>query len=97
MEIILILAGIIWYNISPGRGIENIYFKDISYNGYRVNLSIIAGYDETRQIKNITFENLRINGKVISDNMPDKPAWYKTGDMANFFIGEHVNGIRFIK
>jgi len=60
-------------------------------------MSIIAGYDESRQIKNITFENLKINGKVISDDMPGKPAWYKTADMANFFIGEHVNEIRFIK
>ena len=85
------------YNTSPGGGIENIYFKNISYHGDKANLSIINGYDETRQIKNITFENLRINGKVISDNMPDKPGWYKTGDMANFFIGEHLNGIRFNK
>jgi len=84
------------YNTSPGKGIENIYFKDISYNGNRANLSIITGYDEARQIKNITFENLRINGKVISDKMPDKPAWYKTGDMANILIGEHVDGIKFI-
>ena len=85
------------YNTSPGKGIENIYFKDISYNGTRANLSIIAGYNEMRQIKNITFENLRINGKVITDKMQDKPVWYKTGDMSKFFIGEHVDGIRFIE
>jgi hypothetical protein len=85
------------YNTAPGRGIEDIYFKNISYNGDRANMSIISGYDKSRQIKNITFENLKINGKVISDDMPDKPVWYKTGDMANFFIGEHVDGIRFIK
>lgn len=85
------------YNTSPGKGIENIYFKDISYNGTRANLSILAGYNETRQLKNITFENLTINGKVIADNMTGKPAWYKTGDMSNFFIGEHVERIRFIE
>lgn len=85
------------YNTSPGKGIENIYFKDIAYYGNRANLSIIAGYDETRQVKNITFENLRINGKVITDKMQDKPVWYKTGDMSKFFIGEHVDGIRFIE
>jgi hypothetical protein len=84
------------YNTSPGRGLENIYFKDISYNGNKANLSIISGYDETRLIKNITFENLRINGKVISDKMPDKPAWYKTADMTNIFIGEHVEDVKFI-
>jgi hypothetical protein len=84
------------YNTAPGRGIENIYFKDISYQGERAGMSVIAGYDEKRTIKNIMFENLMINGRVISDQMPGKPGFYKTGDMANIFIGEHVDGIRFI-
>ena len=55
----------------------------------------IAGYDEARGIKNIVFENLKINGRVISDDMPGKPAWYKTGDMSRFFVGEHVDGLVF--
>jgi len=29
--------------------------------------------------------------------MPEKSSWYKTGDMANIFIGEHVDGLRFIE
>jgi hypothetical protein len=86
-----------YYNTSPGKGIENIYFKDIAYNGYKANLSIISGYDETRGIKNVVFENLKINGKVIADNMPGKPGFYKTGDMANILVGEHVDGLRFIQ
>jgi hypothetical protein len=85
------------YNTSPGKGIENIYFKDITYNGNKANISVIAGYDETRGIKNVLFENLRINGKVIADNMPGKPGFYKTGDMANILVGEHVEGLRFIQ
>ena len=44
-------------------------------------------------VKNIRFENLKINGKVISDDMTGKPAWYKTSDMARFFVGEHVGDI----
>jgi hypothetical protein len=24
-----------------------------------------------------------------------KPGWYKTSDMARFFVGEHVEGIEF--
>lgn len=84
------------YNTSAGKGIENIYFKDISYHGTKPNLSVIAGYDESRGIKNIVFENLTINDQLITDTMPGKPGWYKTGDMANFFIGEHVDGVRFI-
>jgi hypothetical protein len=85
------------YCTSPGRGIENVLFKDITYTGDRSEISIIAGYNEERKIKNIRFENLNINGQVISDNMPEKLAWYKTADMARFFIGEHVEGVSFMK
>ena len=46
-------------------------------------------------MKDIRFENLRINGTLIYDDMPDKPKWYKTADMARFFIGEHVEGVTF--
>jgi hypothetical protein len=85
------------YCTAPGRGIENVLFKDISYTGGNAEISIIAGYDGERKVKNIRFENLRINGQVISDDMPDKPAWYKTGDMARIFTGEHVENITFVK
>ncbi|WP_158994554.1 glycosyl hydrolase family 28 protein [Mucilaginibacter sp. L196] len=84
------------YNTSPGRGIENIYLKNVTYTGYHANTAIIAGYDDSRKIKNIVFENLTLNGKVISDDMPNKPGFYKTTDMANIFEGEHVEGLRFI-
>jgi len=83
------------YNTSPGRGIENVLFKDITYNGTHANPSIIAGFDDTREIKNVIFENLKINGRLISDEMPGKPIYYKTGDMAGIFVGEHVEGIQF--
>lgn len=85
------------YNTSPGQCIENILFKNISYTGNRANMSVISGYDDNRMIKNVDFENLTINHKIISDNMPDKPGFYKTGDMANILIGEHVEGIKFIR
>jgi hypothetical protein len=83
------------YNTSPGRGIEDVVFKDISYSGAHANPSIIAGYDDTRAIKNVVFYNLKINGRVISDDMRGKPSYYKTGDMADIFVGEHVDGIFF--
>jgi hypothetical protein len=85
------------YNTSAGRSIENVYFKNITYNGTHANLSIISGYDDSlRSIKNVTFENLRINGRLISDTMREKPAWFQTADMARFFVGEHVTGLKFI-
>jgi hypothetical protein len=85
------------YCTAPGRGVENVLFKDIVYNGRHAGMSIIAGYNEERKVKNIVFENLVINGRVISDEMEEKPAWYKTSDMANFAIGDHVEGVVFRK
>jgi len=82
------------YNSSPGRGIENVYFKNIIYNGGHAENSVIAGYDDARKVRNVVFENLVINGRVISDQMT-KPGWYKTSDMARFFVGEHVEGVEF--
>jgi hypothetical protein len=83
------------YCTAPGRGVENVLFKDITYKGHHANLSTIAGYNETRQVKNIVFENLLINGIRITDDMPNKPKWYKTADMAGLFVGEHVEGLEF--
>jgi putative transmembrane protein len=85
------------YCTAPGRGIEDVLFKDISYTGENAGLSIIEGYSEERKVKNIRFENLRVNGKVIYDDMPDKPAWYKTSDMAGMYIGPHTENIIFQK
>jgi hypothetical protein len=85
------------YCKAPGQGIENILFKDINYNGDHSEVSTIIGYNSERMIKNIRFVNLRINGQLISDDMPEKPAWYKTSDMARIFVGEHVENITFEK
>ena len=83
------------YCTAPGRNIEEITFRNITYNGSGAELSVIAGYDSTRQIRNVTFENLVINGVRVADDMKGKPGWYKTSDMARFFVGEHVENIQF--
>lgn len=80
---------------APGRGIENVLFKDVTYDGHGENLSIISGYDADHKICNIRFENLVINGVRISDDMAGKPKWYKTGDMGRIYVGEHVEGVIF--
>jgi hypothetical protein len=28
--------------------------------------------------------------------MSEKPKWFKTSDMARIFVGEHVEGVKFI-
>lgn len=83
------------YCTSPGRGIENVYFKNINYRGAHAELSVIAGYDDARMVRNIVFENLVINGLPISEQM-EKPSWFRTSDMARIFIGEHVEGVEFL-
>lgn len=50
------------YCKAPGRGIENVVFKNVSYTGNRAEFSVIEGYDAQRKVRNIRFENLRING-----------------------------------
>ena len=83
------------YCKAPGRGIENVLFKDVSYTGSRAEVSLIEGYSEDRAIRNVRFENLRVNGELITDDMPGKPAWYHTGDMARIYVGPHVEDIVF--
>lgn len=72
------------YNSAPGRGIENIYFKNISYNGFNNSASIIDGLDKDHLVKDVTFENLRINGKLITDV-----------EDANINVGEFAKNITF--
>ena len=48
-------------------------------------------------VKGVTFENFSINGKVISDDMAGKPKWYKTADMANIYLNDHVENVTFSK
>ena len=85
------------YCSAPGRGIQNITLRNIAYRGSAPNMGIIAGYDQSRMVKNVRFENLTINGKLISDDMPGKPRWYKTADMANIYVNAHVEGLTFSK
>lgn len=84
------------YCKAPGRGIENVVFKNVSYAGNRAEISVIEGYDAQRKVRNIRFENLRINGQIISDDTPGKPKWYHTGDMARIYVGPHVEGVSFL-
>jgi hypothetical protein len=70
------------YAKAPGRGMADILFKDITYNGSHANISVISGYDDSRAIKNVVFENLNINGRVVTN-----------ADAARFYVGDHVEGL----
>lgn len=85
------------YCTAPGRSVEGITFRNVRYTGTLPNLSVINGYDSHRNVQNVTFEGLKINGQVIYDNMPGKPRWYSTADYVPIFVGNHTRGIVFNK
>ena len=85
------------YCTAAGQGIENVTFRNVRYYGEQPELSIITGYDDRHKVKNVTFEGLKINGRTISDDMPDKPRWYSTADMVPMFVGSHVDNLKFLK
>jgi hypothetical protein len=72
------------YNAAPGRGVENISFKNISYNGLNNAPSLINGLDKDHLVKDVTFENLRINGKLIT-----------SVEEGNIKVGEFAKNITF--
>lgn len=74
------------YNTQSGRSIENIHFKNITYNGSSLRPSQIMGHNENRNVNNVTFENVKINGKKIM-----------SANEGDIIIGEYVKDIKFIK
>lgn len=77
--------------VVPGRGIDNVYFKDITYTNPDQSFSgLIKGYDRSNGIdsvtKNVTFENLVVNGKTVT-----------SPEDANISIGNYAENIRFVK
>ena len=55
------------YDKQPGRGIENVTFRNITYNGIGENPSVIEGMDKERMVRNVTFEHVLINGERMKD------------------------------
>ena len=55
------------YNKAPENSIEEITFRNITYDGVGENPSLIKGIDENHSVRNITFENVVINGKRMKD------------------------------
>ena len=50
------------YDKQPGRGVEDVIFRNITYEGVGENPSLIKGLDEKRCVRNVTFEQVMING-----------------------------------
>lgn len=59
---------VVWnkdYNPVAGNRIENITFRNVSYNGRNANPNRIHGFDADRAVVGVNFINLRINGELI--------------------------------
>ncbi|WNS43912.1 glycosyl hydrolase family 28 protein [Paenibacillus sp. MMS20-IR301] len=69
------------YNPVPGRRIEQVTFRNIHYNGTCLNPSHIEGYDHTRVVEHIVFENVTVNGSAFQLAEP------------NIIIGKHARNI----
>lgn len=74
------------YNTKSGRSIENIHFRNITYNGSGVRPSQIKGYNKERMVNGVTFENVTINGEKVTS--PGE------GDI---IIGDFVKNVKFKK
>lgn len=86
------------YCAAPGRGVENVTFRNIRYKGeLPKSLCVINGYDEERKVRNVTFEGLKINSLLLHDHMKGKPTWYTTADYVPMFVGPHVESVVFCK
>lgn len=69
----------------PGRGVRNIYFKDITYTGDNTNSSNLTGYSTNRKVEDITFENLMVNGNLVL-----------SAQDGNISINNHTSNIQFL-
>ena len=69
---------------APGGPIKNVIFRNITYKGSSTNTNYLKGFDETRCIDGVIFENLVINGKHILN-----------AEQGNFEIGPHAKNIVF--
>lgn len=90
------------YCSTPGKSVEEVTFRNIRYGtvshpASRPSMSIISGYNADHPVRNIHFENLKINGKRIYDDMPGKLRWYQTTDYANIYVNEHVTDVTMDK
>ncbi|MET9271476.1 putative Ig domain-containing protein [Kribbella sp. NPDC003557] len=83
------------YNTSPGRGIDGVYVKNLTYTGRNAETAMMLGYDEARGINDVTFQNLVVNGTVMASTMR-KPGWFAVADMANVHVNEHVTNLRWL-
>ncbi len=83
------------YCTAAGGGVEDVLFRNVRYYGRPCYPSVITGYDAAHKVKNVTFEGLKINGRIISNQMVGKPGWHSAADYVPMFVGSHVDNLQF--
>lgn len=59
------------YGTSPGRGVEDVVFRNISYTGAgSPSASLIAGYDPGRRVRGLVLDNVTIGGRKLKGPEP---------------------------
>ncbi|KAJ4294222.1 hypothetical protein N0V90_007912 [Kalmusia sp. IMI 367209] len=93
---IRVMKNAMW-TTAPGRAIKNLKLRNIVFDNTSsptVNPSLIMGFDESRKVEDVTFENLRIGGQYVHSGMA-KPRWYMVEDFVPLFVNEHVGDVVF--
>ncbi len=72
------------YNTGPGRGVRDISFRNIFYQGSNSTMPVIDGLDAGHTVEGVRFENLRVNGKRVT---------HAAG--INLRVGPHAHGVVF--
>lgn len=55
------------YDKQPGNGIDGVTFRNITYTGVGEKPSLIQGLSQDGMVKNVTFQNVIINGGKMKD------------------------------
>jgi hypothetical protein len=72
-----------WVKV-PGGPIKNVIFRNITYTGENLNPNYIKGYDDSRCVDGVVFENLQINGQHILN-----------AEQGKFNIGPYAKNVIF--
>jgi hypothetical protein len=71
------------YNTSPGRGVEDVTFRNIRYTGASApSASIIAGYDAQRRVRGVVLDNVTVGGRRL-----------KGAEPGVLEVGPHADGV----
>ena len=73
------------YCTGPGRHVEHITFRNISYAGGNENPSVVQGYSPEGMVRDVTFENVVIGGRRAT-----------CLEDLNLKVGDFVEGIRVV-